>query len=212
MRSDQCQYHEYRDPCAPVNPMSVHGSRRRYREHEVEAADAHASALDTAELGLLEQRHDVSRLHVAVTVEMCEEACGLCVCEVDDKHAALWFEHPPDLTAALLADLAREVVKHQGAQHHIELRVRERQRLGNGGPEGHVDACLGGFRGCPRDHRGGRVDAEDVPASANPPSSGNRQTSGSAPHVEDRFASREMREIDETLAEGATSPMCQQPD
>jgi len=54
MRSDQCQHHEYRDPCAPVTAMSVHLSRRRYGEHEVKAADAHATGLDTAELGLFE--------------------------------------------------------------------------------------------------------------------------------------------------------------
>jgi hypothetical protein len=54
VQNDQREHREYRDPCAAVNSMPVHGSRRRYRQHKVEAADAHGSALDTAELGLLE--------------------------------------------------------------------------------------------------------------------------------------------------------------
>jgi hypothetical protein len=143
---------------------------------------------------------------------MCEEACGLSVCEVDDKHAAIWFEDAPDLTCALLAHLAREVMKHQGAQHHIELRVTERQRLGDRVLETHVDSRPGRLRGCPRDHLGRCVDAQDLTTCANPPLSGNRQTSRSAPHVEDRFTRREMREVNETLAEGASSPVCQEPD
>ena len=54
MRRDQRQHYEYGDPCAPVNSMSLHWSHRSYREHEVQAADGHGSALDTAQLRLLE--------------------------------------------------------------------------------------------------------------------------------------------------------------
>jgi hypothetical protein len=36
-------------------------------------------------------------------MEMCEEACGLRLCEVDDKHAPIWFKDAPDLTRASLA-------------------------------------------------------------------------------------------------------------
>ena len=132
--------------------------------------------------------------------------------EVDDQHAAVRFQHASDLTCASLAHFAREVVKHQGAQHHVELRLRERQCLGDGVLEMDVDSDLGGLRTRPRDHRWGCVDAEDLTSCPHPSFGGNRQTSGSAPHVEDRLISREMREVDETLAERATSAMGQQPD
>jgi hypothetical protein len=49
-------------------------SRRRYRQHEVEAADAHRSALDAAESRFLEQRHDVSWIDMTMAVEMPKEA------------------------------------------------------------------------------------------------------------------------------------------
>ena len=39
----------------------------------------------------------------------------------------------------------------------------------------------------------------------------NRQTSGSAPDVEHRFTSREASQVDEALAEGAISTVCQEP-
>lgn len=132
--------------------------------------------------------------------------------EFDDQHAALRFQHPSDFTCAFLAHFAREVVKHQGAQHHVELRLRERQHLGDGVLEIHVDSGLGGLRIRPRDHRWGRVNAEDITARPHPSFGRNGQTSGSAPYVEDRLISREMREDDETLAERATSAMGQQPD
>ena len=74
MRSDQRQHNEYGDPCAPVNFMSLHWSRRSYRPHEVETADAHGSALNAAQFRFLEQRHDVLRVDVTMAVEMREEA------------------------------------------------------------------------------------------------------------------------------------------
>jgi len=44
IRRDQRQHHDYRDPCAAVNSMSLYDSHRRNREHEVEAADADGAA------------------------------------------------------------------------------------------------------------------------------------------------------------------------
>ena len=131
--------------------------------------------------------------------------------EVDHKHAALWFEHAPDLAGALLAHLAREVVKHQRAHDHVKLRLRERQRLGNGGLEGHVDSCLRGLRGCPRDHGGGRVDADHLAGWPNLPLGNNCQRSSSAPDIEHRFAGCEVRQANQLFAERAIAPMCQEP-
>ncbi len=74
MRSDHRQHHKYGDPCVPVNSMSLHWSHRGDRQHEVEAADAHGAALDAAQSRFLEQRHDVARMDVTMTVEMREEA------------------------------------------------------------------------------------------------------------------------------------------
>jgi hypothetical protein len=74
MRIDYAQHHEYGDPCAPVDSMSLLWSHRSYCEHEVQTADAHGSALDTAQSRFLEQRHDVARIDVTMTVEMREEA------------------------------------------------------------------------------------------------------------------------------------------
>ena len=73
VRCDQRDQHGYRHPYAPVNPISIHGSLRRFREHEVEAAHAHRSALDTPVPGLFEQCHDVARVNVSMAVDMCKK-------------------------------------------------------------------------------------------------------------------------------------------
>jgi hypothetical protein len=54
MRGDQCQHHEYCDPCEAVHSMSLHGSHCSYGKQEVQAADAHGAALDAPQLCLLE--------------------------------------------------------------------------------------------------------------------------------------------------------------
>ena len=74
MRSDHRQHHKYADPCVPVNSVSQHCSHRGGCQHEVEAADAHGAALDAAQSRFLEQRHDVARIDVTMTVEMRKEA------------------------------------------------------------------------------------------------------------------------------------------
>jgi hypothetical protein len=74
MRSDQHQHHEYGDPCAPVNSMSLHWSHHSHRPHEVETADAHGSALDAAQFRFLEPRHNILRVDVTMAVKMREEA------------------------------------------------------------------------------------------------------------------------------------------
>jgi hypothetical protein len=72
MRSDQRHRDQDRHP--DMSPVWVHGLRRPYREHEVEAADANLSALDTLEVGRLEQCPDVTGGDVSMTVEVRQKA------------------------------------------------------------------------------------------------------------------------------------------
>jgi hypothetical protein len=48
---------------------------------------------------------------------------------VDDQDAAVRFQHATNLACAELACLSRQMVEHQRAQHHVEARVWERQRV-----------------------------------------------------------------------------------
>ena len=74
MRCDQRHHNKYGNPGVPVNSVSLHWSHRGDCQHEVEAADAHRAALDAAQSRFLEQRHDVARIDVTMTVEMRKEA------------------------------------------------------------------------------------------------------------------------------------------
>ena len=184
----------------------------RYRQNELKTTDADGSAPDRAQSCFVEQPDDLSWIDVAMAVKVREETGPvLRGAKVDDQHAPSWFEHAPDFVGALLAQFARQVVEHERTEHHVEPRVRERQRLRNRVLERHLDSCLGRLRGRPRNHRRGRVDAENRRAPANLAFRDNRQRSRATSDVEHRFARGEVRETSQFLAEHAIASMKEKP-
>jgi hypothetical protein len=176
-------------------------------------ADTDGPALDAAESCLVEQRDDLLWIDVTVTVKVREQArLALRGAKIDDQHASLWFEDAVDLACALLAHFARQVVKHERAQHHVKLRVRERQRLGNRCLQRDVDPRFRRLGGRSRNHLRGRVKAENLPARTYLAFGNNRQRSRAAPDVEHRFAGDKMRQASEVLAERTIASVTKKPD
>lgn len=182
-------------------------------QHELKTTDTDGAALDTAESRLVEQRDDLSWIDVTVTMNV-REKTGLALrdSEVDGKHATLWLEHAADFACALLAHFARQVVKHERAQHHIKLPVREWQRLGNRCLEREVDPRFRRLGARSRNHLGGWVNANNRPARTYLAFGNNRQRSRAASDVEDRFAGDQMRQAREVLAERTIAAVCENPD
>ena len=213
VRPDQRGHHEDSDPCGRVQFVSLQSSASDHCEHEVEAADTNGPALDTAQSRFLEQRDDLSWIDVTMTVKVREKArLPLWVPKVHYKHTPLWFEDAPDLAGALLPRLAREVVEHECAQHHVELRLGKRQGLHNGGLETDIDPRPGCLRRGSCDHGRGRVDAKHLATCADLTFGDNRQGAGSASNVEHEFARLKVREAKQLLAKGTIAPVCQEPD
>jgi hypothetical protein len=105
--------------------------RHDRRQDVLKAADAHRPARDRAQALVLEQRHDLTRIDVAMPVEVCEDApLGLSVCEVNDQETSFGCEHAAHFAYELLSHRTRQVMQHQRAEDDIELRGREGQCFG----------------------------------------------------------------------------------
>src|SRR5262245_39005649 len=99
----------------------------------MKAANTHRAAFDAAEPGLLEKSEDLARIDMTMAMKVREKTrVPLRMPEINDKQAALGLEHAAHFPSTLLAHLARQVVEHECTQHHVEMNVREWQRLGNG--------------------------------------------------------------------------------
>lgn len=193
--------------------VAVHRSATGSRQHVLEAAETDRATVDAVQACFLEQRHDLPRIDVTVPVKVREKPLSILrVREIDDQHAPFRFEHAVDLSHTLLADLAWQVMEHQRVQDHVELRIGERQRLGDRVLECDVDACLRRLRDRACDHLGRRVDPGRAATRANPSPGSDRQGARSAPDIEHGFAASKMREGNQFFAEGAVPAVGQEPD
>lgn len=102
-------------------------------------------------------------------------------------------------------------MEHQCAEHDIELPITKRQRLCDSRFKSHVDSGPRRFGRCTGNHRRRCVDADDSAACADHVFRDERHASGSTSHIEDRFTRREVRQVNQPLAERATSSMREQP-
>jgi hypothetical protein len=133
----------------------------RKGQYVLKAADTDGTTLDAAQLRVIEECFHILRLDVTVPMKVREDTSGLLgLREIHDKEAASRCEHAPYLAGELLAHWPRQMVQHQRAQDHVELRVFERQSLGDGILERHLRSGLPRGRASPRDHLGRRVNAE----------------------------------------------------
>src|SRR5919198_4916741 len=102
----------------------------RRREDELKAAESNRTIFRHHEAGIPQHRPDVGEVDMTVTMEMREDSVpALWPSEVDDEQSTARFQHPADLSGALTADLSRQVMQHQRAEHGIEARIRKGKRL-----------------------------------------------------------------------------------
>ena len=74
-------------------------------------------------------------------MEMGEDSVtSLRAAEVDNEQSTARFQHTADLSGALAADRSGQVMQHQGAEHHIEARIRKGERVDDRVGERDVDA------------------------------------------------------------------------
>jgi hypothetical protein len=105
--------------------------------------------------------------------------------EIDGRHAPAWSEDAADLQQPAVLQLVGQVVKHQAAEHHVEVVVRVRERLDRRDLEAHPDAGASGVAARERDHLRGRVDSTGFSRLTGHEGGHDGQPAGPAPHVED---------------------------
>src|SRR5215475_9131102 len=104
------------------------------------------------------------------------------------------------------------MMKHDGGQHDIELRVRKRKLLGKRFFENDFDAGLSRFFLCPGNHLRRGVHAVNRPCCPDLPFCRKSKRSSTAAHVQNRLARLKMRQMKQPLAEGPLSAERSQPD
>src|SRR5262249_58216969 len=124
---------------------------------------------------------------------------------------ALRLEHAPDLAHTLLTHLARQVMQHDGAEHRVEPRLRERQRLDDGGLKTHLQPALAAFE-VARAIIAGDASIPTMWPVFQPRVRLDRQTSRSASDIEGGFTRREAGERDQALAERASPSVLKRSD
>lgn len=124
--------------------------------HVVQVADAHGAAFDHFHSCSFDEVNHRGKTGVSVVVEVIDDAFLVSFrwSKIYDQHAAAGLQHPSDLSNTLVAQLAGEMMKHEGAQHHIELRFREWQCFNRGIPEIDVQSRLAPFFDRASEHLG----------------------------------------------------------
>src|SRR6266568_7428615 len=91
------------------------------REDKLQVADSRRAALDNAQTCFAEDGFDFGETDVTMTVKMSDDASLLRRggSEIDGQHSAAGLEHSSNLGSALAAELARQMMQHHRAQHHV---------------------------------------------------------------------------------------------
>jgi hypothetical protein len=157
----------------------------RRREYILQVADSYRAALDKVQACFSEDGNDFPEADVTMAVKMGNNASlRRRRSEVDSQHPAAWLQYPSYLTSALRAQLARQMMQHQRAEHNIEVIVRERQRLHNRVPEVNVHADLAGLLTSPGNHLRRGVDPADPARWPDLPPGCDRKCSCPTAHVQ----------------------------
>src|SRR5262245_15482439 len=132
--------------------------------------------------------------------------------EVNGKHASLRLQNPAHLISQLLACFSRQMMKHYGCEHHIELSVGKGQRLGERFFENDLDTGLYRFPPCPCNHLRRSVQPVDRACWPDLSFRSNGKSSRAAAHVQNRLARFKMRQAKHLLTKGTLSPERYHPD
>ena len=97
----------------------------------MEVFDAHSAAFEHVQAGSIEEGDDFCGLYVAVAMmKVCKTTLLLTQSsEINDEHASARLQNPAHLSGALFTKVARQMMKHQGAQDDIELGVGKRELI-----------------------------------------------------------------------------------
>jgi hypothetical protein len=185
---------------------------RRFRDDEVHVAESDGAATYQRETGVREQRFDIMRGDVAVTMEPREQAVpALRLAEVGDEDPASSLQHPSNLRCTLSTCVSRQMMKHQRAEHAIEVAIGEWQLLGSRELKRHVRLGPRRFARRSRDHLRRRVDTSHATRRADVRRRRDRQRPGAAADVQHRLTAPDVGTLEETLAKGAFAAQSQQP-
>jgi hypothetical protein len=162
--------------------------RRLRRENEVHVLHADSARFDRTEAGALEQPHDLWEVDVPVSVtEMPPELrpphrrSG----KVNEQGSSAGLEDSTQFGGELAARSAAEVMEHHRAEDQVEARIRKREYLGRGILESNLDSRPRRFGTCSSNHFPRGIDATDNPGRPDSLFRENRESAGSAAHVED---------------------------
>src|SRR5207244_6244428 len=108
--------------------------------------------------------------------------------EIGNDQAPPWFEYTGDFRKALTLEGSRQMMYHQGREHHIERLIGERELLDHPDLEldGHVAPSR--FRAGTGDLLCPRVNACDAARSANAACHFHRHPAGAAAHLPHRIS------------------------
>lgn len=169
----------------------------------------HRAFLGHGQADVVEQRHHIREVDVAVTVKMRQHTASIPAAEIDCQDTSATLQDPDHLLRALLAGLPRQMVKHQRAQDDIESLIGTRQVLGSRHLEVNREAGLSRFSSSSCDHRRRGVDAAHDTGRPDTPCCRNRKRASSAAYVEHHLSSSETGEADDALTELSLSAVRQ---
>src|SRR6266568_2613075 len=132
--------------------------------------------------------------------------------EIDGQHPAAGLEHSSNLGSALAAELARQMMQHHRAQHHVELSIGERQRLDQRVLEDNIDPSLARLLVGPREHLRRGVNPVHCACGSNPALGRDRKRASSAAHIQDLLAGGQACEAKDLFPKSTFSTERQQPE
>lgn len=128
--------------------------------------------------------------------------------ELDNEQTATRLGDSTHLERYPPPSIAADVMQHQRGEHHIEARIRERQRLGDGTLKGNIYSRPARCGASAANHLRRGVNAANRARRSDAPLGHNRQRSGPASNIQHCLTGQNARELQKTLAE-RTSPTSQ---
>lgn len=102
------------------------GLRRCNRKDVFQAASPDRTAFVAGQTRCLEERHHLTRVHVAVLAKVRKQTMFVpWLAKIDDQHATTRLQHTPDFGRALLPHVSRQVMEH----HRFYAHFRDKDEL-----------------------------------------------------------------------------------
>lgn len=157
---------------------------------------------------------EITRFDMTMPVEEAEDATGMSrwAFKVHHKPSAAWFQYPQYFARALSTRFWSKVMEHDCGKNYVEVFIRKMESFGDALPEVHVYACPSGLHFRSRDHFIGGINTVHRSRSADQPFGRNGERAGSTTHIENRFASFDIRQVKELFSKYSLLAPHQNPD